>query len=262
VILCADDYGLNEEVDRAILQLGSRGKISAASCMVSLERCGPEALGRLREHEARLDIGLHLCLTKEDVQAPEAKTAPSQKSPSCKALLAAALARKLDQGEMEAEIGAQYDLFVSKSGRAPNYLDGHLHAHQFPVVREALISCVLRLPPGKRPYVRNTSMSLLGLCRRGLPWAKAFFIARMGAIMRQALLRAGIRTNDGFAGIYNFKKHANYAKYLPKFIEMLAQPNAILVIHPGETGDWRQSESRALMQFDFRPGAINRFCSK
>ena len=65
MIICADDYGLREDIDRAILELCNRRRLTAVSCMVLFERCNAGALKRLLAHEGNVDIGLHLCLTDE-----------------------------------------------------------------------------------------------------------------------------------------------------------------------------------------------------
>ena len=70
MILCADDYGLREDIDEAILELCGLGKLTAVSCMVGLESCTAQSLGKLLRQESALDIGLHLCLTHEDLPAP------------------------------------------------------------------------------------------------------------------------------------------------------------------------------------------------
>src|SRR2546422_7241019 len=44
MILCADDYGLSEDIDRAILELCRSGRLTAVSCMVALERCSADSL--------------------------------------------------------------------------------------------------------------------------------------------------------------------------------------------------------------------------
>ena len=57
MIICADDYGLREDIDRAILGLCSLGKLSAVSCMVVLKRCDATALHGLLAHQATEIVG-------------------------------------------------------------------------------------------------------------------------------------------------------------------------------------------------------------
>jgi len=67
MILCADDFGLREDVDEAVIELCSLNKLSAVSSMVLFERCSPKLLSRLEQFRGRLDLGLHLCFTDEDL---------------------------------------------------------------------------------------------------------------------------------------------------------------------------------------------------
>src|SRR5260221_6226051 len=62
MIVCADDFGLRDDINSAVLELCGLGKLSAVSCMVVLERCSLTAVKPLLVHQGRIDIGLHLCL--------------------------------------------------------------------------------------------------------------------------------------------------------------------------------------------------------
>jgi predicted glycoside hydrolase/deacetylase ChbG (UPF0249 family) len=261
MIACADDYGLNDDVDRAILELTSSGKLSAVSCMVGLERCTSGALEKLRGFESRIDLGLHLCLTDEKLalSAPSGSS-PAQKAPlSFRTLLVRALAGQLDPQLIRTQISAQYELFLEKCGRKPDFIDGHLHVHQFPGVREALLEFVRELPEHSRPFVRNTDLPWQILRENRLPWLKSVLLGVFGARMRGLLEAAGISTNQGFAGIYDFRKWPRYRTYLPRFIACLPDPNGILVVHPGLVDNWRRQEFEALGEFAFPAGTPNRF---
>ncbi len=253
MIVCADDYGLRQDVDEAILQLAGLGKLTAVSCMAALESCTAESLSRLQLHGASLDIGLHLCFTREDLTFAEDHV------PRFGSLLRAALTGRVNRAEIRRQVAAQYELFARKSGRHPDYLDGHLHAHQLPGVRDGLVDFVLSLPPQERPYVRNTAMSLRRLQKAGLPWAKALLIGRFGAGLRNKLGQQAIATNQGFAGIYDFGKWRSYPTYLPKFAACLPEPTGILVVHPGQEEPWRRQEFYTLRDFEFASGSLNRF---
>ena len=66
-------------------------------------------------------------------------------------------------------------------------------------------------------------------------------------------------TNEGFAGIYDFKQWRKYPGYLPKFADCLREPNGILVVHPGLEENWRRQEFESLRDFAALDGRINRF---
>lgn len=257
MIVCADDYGLREDVDRAILELCRHRKLSAVSCMVLFQRCDGEALQRLRAHEAKVDMGLHLCLTDEGL--PSEIPTPEGKLPKFYSLLGRALVGQIDSEAIFRQISGQYELFVTKCGRHPDHIDGHLHAHQLPGIREALADFVGTLPAGRRPYIRNTRMSLSLLRQQELPWMKAAGLDGFGGRMESALRAVPALTNDAFAGIYEFKQWRRYPGYLPKFMDCLPEPNGILVVHPGFGEDWRRQEFESLRNLAELADRSNRF---
>jgi hypothetical protein len=246
MILCADDFGLSEDIDAAILELCSLGQISAVSCMVLFERCSPNLLAELQKYRRQIDLGLHLCFTDENLPFSQTPGMEPLVFPSFASCLRGGFQGKLQPRDVLPHIATQYQLFTTKCRIEPDYIDGHLHIHQSPLVREALIEFVLRLPKNRRPYVRNTYLSLGNLRQQRLPWSKAWLIARFGKRMRQRLRSAGIRTNDGFAGIYDFRRARAFAQYFPGFIKCLENPTGILVVHPGRKESWRRQEFETL----------------
>lgn len=257
MIVCADDYGLREDIDRAILELCRLNKLSAVSCMVLFKRCDAESLSELLAHQASVDIGLHLCLTDEGL--PSALPPPEGKLPQFKPLLRRAVLGRINPREMFRQISVQYELFVTKCGRYPDHIDGHLHAHQLPGVRVALADFVQSLPSAQRPYVRNTRMSIGSIRRQKLPWLKASCLGVFGRRMQSALRAVPAPTNDGFAGLYDFKQWRRYPGYLPRFMACLREPNGILVVHPGFAEDWRRQEFESLRNLATLDARFNRF---
>lgn len=254
MIICADDYGMRADIDRAILQLCGAGRLSAVSCMVLFARCDGALMEKIRAHEAVVDLGLHFCLTEEYLPL----SPPLEKTllPQFNSLFRRALLGRIRCREITALLAAQYELFVQKAGRAPDYIDGHLHAHQLPGVAAALVDFVRQLPAGRRPYIRNTRLSTGDLRREKLPRLKAGLIGTFGARLEKKLRAAGVATNNGFSGIYDFKEWRRYPEFFPKFAACLPEQNGILVTHPGCDEDWRRSEFETLQKY---AGELNRF---
>ena len=261
MIICADDYGLRDDIDLAILELCSLGRLSAVSCMVALERCEAGTLQKLLEHQTKVDIGLHLSLADETLPrcANAASASSSPHFPAYGDFLWRALLGRFRARDVFLQVSAQYELFLKKCGRRPDFIDGHLHVHQLPGVRDGLIEFVLSLPSGARPYLRNTSEPLANLRRARVPWVKAAFIGAFGKRMLARLRSAGLPTNDGFAGIYDFRNWRRYPEYFPRFTACLSDRNGILVVHPGGREDWRRQEFATLREFPLAPGTPNRF---
>ena len=160
---------------------------------------------------------------------------------------------------MKREVARQHELFIEKCGRGPTFVDGHLHVHQLPGVREGLMEFVLGLAPKSRPYIRNTRMPVRELRGGGLPWIKTSLIGAFGDRMFKQLRQAGLSTNEGFAGIYDFKDWRHYPDYLPRFTGAIREANGMLVVHPGNNEDWRRQEFTALREFPFAEGSLNNF---
>lgn len=256
MVICADDFGLREDIDTSIDELCSWGKLSAVSCMVALERCSAQLCQSLRQHESRVDFGLHLCFTCE--HSPNEKTlAPS--APNLASLVARAYSGFLKRAAISQEISAQFQLFTEKFGRAPDFIDGHLHVHQLPGIRAALIDFIRALPASQRPYVRNTAPAGAPASSLGSNWSKAGLIGRLGGKMKSLLTSAEIPTNSGFAGVYNFKQWRSYPAYFAQFVDCSTDPNGILVAHPGRSEEWRMQEFETLRDFLLQPGLPNRF---
>jgi hypothetical protein len=258
MIICSDDYGLREDIDRAILELCESRRLTAISCMTLLEGCTAAGMSRLLSFASSTDIGLHLCFTDENQPLSGGS---HRRFPTYGRLLRRSLFRKLDAQEIAREISQQYELFKEKSGRRPDFIDGHLHTHQLPVIRETLITFALTLPAAERPYIRNTQMDMRGLRENQLPRVKAGLIGRFGARMARLLHDAGLASNDGFAGIYDFKKYHEYPRYFPRFLKCLEKSSGILVVHPGRNEQWRRQEFAVLQDYAFAPNELNRFNS-
>jgi hypothetical protein len=255
MIICADDYGLREDIDRAILELCSLEKLSAVSCMVTLARFDGELAMPLLEHQNRIDIGLHFCLTDEGLPL----SSPESESFTFGNLIWRSFSNQLNPAVVFRQVANQYELFLRKFGRPPDHIDGHLHVHQLPPVRSGLVEFILTLPPDSRPYIRNTAASLGGIRSAGLPWMKAGIIGALGGRMKRVLEEAKISTNSGFTGIYDFQDWPMYSSYFEKFAGCLSDPDGMLVVHPGMDEDWRRSEYETLRQRAFSGFSLNRF---
>src|SRR5215472_15124734 len=102
MIVCADDYGLRDDIDRAILALVEGGRLSAVSCVVAFERCSSSALAKLLAFGPRIDVGLHFCLTNENLplSAPSASAFSRDRFPQYGSLLRHSLLGRASRQEI------------------------------------------------------------------------------------------------------------------------------------------------------------------
>ncbi len=147
VALCVDDFGLHAGVNAAVFRLAELGRLNAVSCMVAAPAWGDSAAALAALPRDKIELGLHLDLTEHPMRQP-ARRLPH--------LIAAAYARRLDREPLRAEIEAQLDAFEAHAHRAPDYVDGHQHVHQLPVVREVLLQALSRRYRERLPWLRST----------------------------------------------------------------------------------------------------------
>jgi len=148
LIICADDFALNEAVSDAVTRLASARRISATS-VLSLSPFWPDHALKLKELGGLIDVGLHLDLTSEFALA--AGYGASLNQVLLKAHRFGYHSRKLDS-----IIETQLDKFESIWGAPPDHIDGHQHIHQFPGIRNSLVRviCTRYLGAKHRPWLR------------------------------------------------------------------------------------------------------------
>ncbi len=231
IVLCADDYGLSLPVSNAILKLAADGRISAISCMAGSPHW-PEHGRWLSALKEKVDIGLHLTLADETPLTPMPRTAPHGRLPGIAAMIVKSYAGKLDLREIESEARAQLDAFVAVTGFAPNHIDGHLHAHVLPGIREIVLALARECTP--RPWIRSTHDRISAIARRGVAVPKAAFIAALGRPLVSAAGDLQSRMNDGFSGIYAFSTNRRpYGSLFGRFTTAMGSRH-LVQCHPGE----------------------------
>ncbi|WP_029007602.1 ChbG/HpnK family deacetylase [Azospirillum halopraeferens] len=232
VILCADDYGLAPGVGVAIRDLIGRGRLTATSCMTVCP-FWPEEAERLKPLAGLADVGLHLTLTDQAPLGPMPVLAPRGRLPPLAVLMRRAFAGRLDAAEIAAEVDRQVAAFTAAFGAPPAYIDGHQHVHQLPVVREAVVAALARLPGA---YVRLCREPRTAVVRRGVAVAKTLLISELGGGLAALARAAGIPANDGFRGVYDFGGRAGLAELMPRFLDR-PQGRTLVMVHPGIPDD-------------------------
>src|ERR1700692_3700045 len=119
ILICADDFGHSSETSQVILDLLSRGKINATSCLVESGAWATLG-GQLRQiADARpsVAVGLHINLTERFAQ----HASGSLKSPDLirlTRLLMPPICGRNDH--LYVRMASQWDLFVRCFGRDPD----------------------------------------------------------------------------------------------------------------------------------------------
>jgi predicted glycoside hydrolase/deacetylase ChbG (UPF0249 family) len=237
--VCADDYGLHEGIDEAVLQLLAAGRLSAVSCLVH----GPgwrEGAAALRQAPAA--VGRHLNF---NAARPGAGPVFPRGGRVARAWL-----RRLDAQAVAASIEQQLDLFEGALGRPPDFVDGHQHVHQLPVIREALLVALQRRHAA-RPWLRCTARPANGRGLEARDRRKAALIAALGARgLARAAARAGFGMNRALLGVYGFE--GGPGAYRARLAAWLAEARSgdLLVCHPS-VGVWPGDPIGAARAWEF-----------
>lgn len=229
-VLCADDFGMSESVSRAICSLLSEGRLSATSCM-AIAPSWPEHAVWLRAVETQPDIGLHLTLTEYEPLGPMPHLAANGILPTLPKLMSLALSRRLDRDEIARELHRQLDRFKAAFERPPDFIDGHQHVHQLPIIRDVVLDVLTHRLEGKA-YVRTCWDDPATIVRHGVSPAKTLLIAALGTRFRRAVRSAGLMTNEYFRGVYAFSAGMDYPNVFARFLRDL-RPGMLMMCHPG-----------------------------
>jgi hypothetical protein len=219
--ICADDFGMSQGINAAVLELVARTAICAASCMV-LRGAWATGAAKLRKVDsATADIGLHLELNRPPSDSPA--------EPALHGLIAASYLGLLRPGAMRAQIREQLARFEDAMDRPPAFVDGHRHVHQLPVVREALVEEMASRYGTTAPWLRSTAPA----AARSFPRTKADVVFALGGRRLRALAgERGIATSRALLGVYGFDGGAEaYRHRLQQWIAA-CRSGDVLLCHP------------------------------
>ena len=226
IIICADDFAVNQSASLGIAKLARMRRISATSAMVLSPRWAQDVV-LLQDLRGQIDVGLHLDWTSDFAMAA------GHGMPLGTAMRRALLGG-LDPAQATRVIERQLDLFEAHWQAPPDYVDGHQHVQQFAGIREALVQ-VLAQRYGTlavKPYLRvsRTPPGLTDLKSRVISW--------MGSDALELIATsAGFTCARGLFGIYNFEGGPQrYAALMTRWLAS-APAGAILMCHPAQAAE-------------------------
>ncbi len=216
IIVCADDYAIAPGVSRAIRRLAAAGRIDATSCMTDTPYWPAEGAA-LRDSGAKIAVGLHLAFT-------------GGSRGSLGAFALRVVTRQISFRAIADNIARQLDAFETVWGAPPDFVDGHQHAHQLPVVRDA----VLALWDGRLD--RTRTWLRVSDAPAGPAALKSFAIGQLGRTAKRAARARGIRTNDRLAGAYGFATRVAYRQIFEAAVARV-RGETVVMCHPGEVDE-------------------------
>jgi predicted glycoside hydrolase/deacetylase ChbG (UPF0249 family) len=232
VIVNADDLGASPEVNDAIFDMMSRGRISSATIMAN----GPAAAAALREATRfpQCSFGIHLNLTQYGPLTRSAGLAPVLRdgelarerlraAPRRPALVLAAFE------EWRAQVGRVLD-----AGVLVSHFDSHHHVHTMPFLLPALKAVMARSRVRHVRLSKNLYTDAMRPPRRKLFEKDAF-----NAALRHVLPRA--RTTEIFTEFQTFCD-------LVKAGRTIEARTVELMVHPGADSDAYRAETALLAE--------------
>jgi predicted glycoside hydrolase/deacetylase ChbG (UPF0249 family) len=246
LIVNADDFGMDQAVQRGIVELHQVGIVSSTSCMTNMP-AWPEAAAYLRAH-SELGAGVHLVMNAGRPVLP-ANQVPALLGPDGHFLDDGHILRSLRPGttaQLRAEFRAQIERFAADVGRLPDHLDNHcaisyVRPDRFRVTLELAREYGL---PVRAPFGDDLEEEVARLAAHNqLP---EWLVRWQGARYRSRVDRASIPRPNTF--IQHFSMPGNRTpEYLLSVLEGLREGwVSELLVHPGYDGDWRQGDLEAL----------------
>ena len=232
LVVCADDFGLNRQVNAAVIELAVAGRLSATSCLVDGPAIADGAQRLCHPSRLAMDVGLHFNLTEDFGGRSPRWTLPQ--------LIGRAYAGVLNLGTVRMEVRRQLDLFEQLFNASPDHVDGHQHVHQLPGVRQVLLGELRARYPGRPPWLRS------GRTPSGIASLKPAIVSLLGS--RSFSFEAaehGFDTNRRLLGVYGF--HASSEQYTTQLGRWLdeARPWDLLMCHPALGNDPRDPITEA-----------------
>ena len=183
VIVNADDFGLVDDVNLAILDAHLAGSVTSTTMLVNSE--ASEAAARMAADNPALGVGLHFNLTlgRPVSEAGNVSTlvdADGQFFPRGK------LARRLLRGAVRAvDVARELEAQLSRLralGVVPTHLDSHQHIHGFPMVFDVVATwCDANRTPMRMPWVLQLPGAEPSIGRRLRQWLLRRMLARNAA---------------------------------------------------------------------------------
>ncbi len=237
LIINADDFGLTQGVNRAIVAAHRHGMVTSSTLMAN-GQAFDDAVERAKS-ESRLSIGCHVVLVDGiPVGGGQASTLGAKKFPdgrfyqSLNSFALRAVGGRIDADEIEAEVAAQIRK-LQGAGIAVSHLDTHKHTHIFPQVLRPLLRAAracgvraLRNPFG--PVRLSILAKYPGLWKR---YSQVAVLNRLGGRFRKSVAEAGMLTTDGTVGIVATGAMDRYL--FGNIMDSLPEGTWELVCHPG-----------------------------
>lgn len=233
LIVNADDFGLNSNVNQAVLRGFSAGCLTSTSLMaVGPDKSFKEAIAILQEHKG-LDSGIHLVLCSDSLSRYKplsSKIKFTQNGyfyPNSKWMKIFISGKYICQ--IKDELRCQIEKIL-KTGIKPSHLDSHYYVTEIPKICDIVLDLAeeYKIKAIRNPYEKNTFMEINNFDLNKYVIVKIVQI--LAGINRKKIIKNGFITSDHYYGIYNSGKMTE--DNLIDIIDHLKPGINELLIHP------------------------------
>lgn len=232
LIVNADDFGLNREVNEGIIYGFRNGIITSASLLINREGLG-DALEKIKENP-RLDIGLHLNIFRGR-PLTELKYLVKKDGEMVSDILLFLLKIAMNKKTVRAEIYQEFEAQIKKAlenGVIISHLDTEKHIHMFPFVFKIVIELAKKFNIGAVRFPFESHWALAIPYPRQLP--KLFFGNFFYRINKRIIKASGVKTSDYFYGVSLSGRYSE--ENFHRFLNILRPGVSELSCHPGLVG--------------------------
>jgi hopanoid biosynthesis associated protein HpnK len=238
LIVNADDFGLTQGVNRAIVEAHSHGIVTSTTLMANGKAFDDASQSAISA--SRLSVGCHVVLVDGFPVLEERRTSSLSNRKfndtrfydSLSGFALRVARGSIDPDEIEAEATAQIRK-LQAAGIVVSHLDTHKHTHILPAVLRPLLRAARTcgVPAMRNPF---GPVHLSVVAKRPSLWkqfSRVALLSRLGKPFRKSVTRAGMLTPDGTVGIV--ATGAMDARLFESIVNRLPEGTWELVCHPG-----------------------------
>ncbi|HEX3436179.1 MAG TPA: ChbG/HpnK family deacetylase [Pseudacidobacterium sp.] len=250
LIVNADDFGLTNGINRAVVELHTSQALSSATLMATGDSF-VEAVSDAH-NQPSLGVGCHVVLVDGMPVLPPSQI-PSLVGPNghefrlkLSTFVADLLRGGIDDTQIEAEATAQIRK-LQESGIAVTHLDTHKHTHMFPRVLRPLLRAALKcgVKAIRNPFEPNWSLNATanaGHVRK----MQVRLLRSQSASFAQEIKQAGLITTDGAIGV--LATGTLDTQTIRNLLGAMPDGTWELVCHPGYNDNVLQQQRTRLLE--------------
>jgi predicted glycoside hydrolase/deacetylase ChbG (UPF0249 family) len=243
IIICADDFGMSDNINKGIISLLEKKIINATSCMTNMPAFVQGIKNLNKTYNESIYVGIHLNLT-EGMPFTQAKSLrKDNRFLSLSKLLIKSEFRLINYDDVYSELKEQVNKFVNEWGDLPDFIDGHQHIHHFPIIRNAVVNLYKEFNMyEKQTYIRST-------CSINKSDFKSKIIYYSGAKkFNDLLIKNNIKHNTSFAGIYSLGSDKENFREIMLNAYQEIKDGGLIMCHPSIDVDVKDSISQSRVE--------------